>query len=100
MYPCRDRVNSGTEKGLTLNSLTALELLTIKLFTLLRAEEKQGERKQHWSCSQTSFSTKSNQEGFAKAFQPEGEGETDASEGLGQLLKSPVHGEGTATTAF
>ena len=46
------------------------------------------------------FSIKSNQEGFAKAFQPEGKGETDASEGLGQLLKSPVHGEGTTTTAF
>ena len=35
-----------------------------------------------------------------QSFKPEGEGETDASEGLGQLLKSPVHGEGTATTAF
>ena len=41
-----------------------------------------------------------NEPGGLQSFKPEGEGETDASEGLGQLLKSPVHGEGTATTAF
>ena len=70
MYPRRDRVSSGTGKGLTLNSLTALELLTIKLFTLLRAEEKQGERKQHLSCSQTSFPSNRTRRVFPKISSP------------------------------
>ena len=35
-----------------------------------------------------------------QSLKPEGEGETDASEGSSQPYKSPVHGKETATTSF